>query len=47
MLKFLLLAIAFMFCGSWSLFFTRLVRDNPKTCWVMIALMSMLTYYLY
>jgi hypothetical protein len=47
MLKFLLLTIAFLFCGSWSLFFTQLVKNKPKTCWSMIALMSVLVYYLY
>ena len=47
MLKFLLLTIAFLFCGSCSLFLTRLVKDKPKTCWAMIALMLILFYFLY
>jgi len=43
----MILILAFLFVGIWSLLITAIVRDKPKTCWVSIALMSVLIYYLY
>ncbi|WP_300559046.1 hypothetical protein [Companilactobacillus sp.] len=43
----MILILAFLFAGIWSLLATLIIRDKPKTCWESIALMSVLVYYLY
>lgn len=43
----MILILAFLFAGMWSLLITVIIRDKPKTCWVFIALMLVLIYYLY
>lgn len=43
----MILILAFLFAGMWSMVATRIVKNRPKTCWFMIALMSVLVYYLY
>ena len=43
----MILILAFLFAGMWSLLITFIIRDKPKTCWVSIVLMLVLIYYLY
>jgi len=43
----MLLIISFIFSVVWSIVATNMVKNKPKTCWAMIALMSVLVYYLY
>lgn len=43
----MLFILAFIFSAVWALFATNMVKNNPKTCWVFIALMIVLIYYLY
>lgn len=39
--------LSFVFSAVLALIATHVVKNSPKTCWFMIALMSVLVYYLY
>nr|DAM08166.1 MAG TPA: hypothetical protein [Caudoviricetes sp.] len=43
----MLFILSFIFSCIWAMLATRIVKKRPKTCWVSIALMLVLIYYLY